>query len=157
VVFANSTGPSSIWLAEHGTNFITEYLIDSHNVIRYPTSSSPRHYITLPFWIAERADDKGFWFNEHEGNRIAFFNTTAMTLLEYEVPTRDPFNGYIANALTLSADPNDKNKVWFTEFNHDKTAVHLFHLILIHQQVRLTCCHRQITQHRKMSHRRQQH
>jgi streptogramin lyase len=123
VVFANSTRPSSIWLAEHGTNFITEYLIDSHNVIRFPTSSSPRHYITLPYWIAEPADHKGFWFNEHEGNRIAFFNTTAMTLLEYEVPTRDPFNGYKANALTLSADPNDNNKVWFTEFNHDKIGV----------------------------------
>src|SRR5437660_5700694 len=46
-----------------------------------------------------------------------------MALLEYEVPTRDPFNGYIANALTLSADPNDNNKVWFTEFNHDKIGV----------------------------------
>ena len=46
-----------------------------------------------------------------------------MALLEYEVPTRDPLNGYIANALTLSADPNDNNKVWFTEFNHDKIGV----------------------------------
>jgi len=123
VVFANNTRPSSIWLAEHGTSFITEYRLDSHNVMRFPTSSSPRHYITLPYWIAEPADHNGFWFNEHEGNRIAFFNTTAKTLLEYEVPTRDPFNGYIANALTLSADPNDNNKVWFTEFNHDKIGV----------------------------------
>jgi virginiamycin B lyase len=122
VVFGN-TEPSSIWLAEHGTSFITEYRIDSHSVIKFPTSSSPRHYITLPYWIAEPADHKGFWFNEHEGNRIAFFNTTAMTLLEYEVPTRDPLNGYIANALTLSADPNDKNNVWFTEFNRDKIGV----------------------------------
>src|SRR6266487_4048226 len=123
VVFANNTRPSSIWLAEHGTSFITEYRLDSHIIIKFPTSSSPRHYITLPYWIAEPADHKGFWFNEHEGNRIAFFNTTAMALLEYEVPTRDPLNGYIANALTLSADPNDKNKVWFTEFNHDKIGV----------------------------------
>jgi sugar lactone lactonase YvrE len=123
VVFANDNRPASIWLAEHGTSFITEYRIDSQSVIKFPTSSSPRHYITLPYWIAEPADHKGFWFNEHEGNRIAFFNTTAMVLLEYEVPTRDPLNGYIANALTLSADPNDKNKVWFTEFNHDKIGV----------------------------------
>jgi hypothetical protein len=42
---------------------------------------------------------------------------------EYEVPTRDPHNAYLANALTLSADPNDNNKVWFTEFNHDKIGV----------------------------------
>ena len=41
VVFTNSTRPSSIWLAEHGTNFIRENLIDSHSVIRFPTSSSP--------------------------------------------------------------------------------------------------------------------
>src|SRR5438445_7310673 len=122
VVFGN-TEPSSIWLAEHGTSFITEYRIDSHSVINFPTSSSPRHYITLPYWIAEPADHKGFCFKEHEANRIAFFNTTAMALLEYEVPTRDPFNGYIANALTISADPNDNNKVWFTEFNHDKIGV----------------------------------
>jgi hypothetical protein len=122
VVFGN-TEPSSIWLAEHGTSFITEYRIDSHSVIKFPTSSSPRHYITLPYWIAEPADHKGFWFNEHEGNRIAFFNTTAMALLEYEVLTRDPLNGYIANALTLSADPNDIKKVWFTEFNHNKIGV----------------------------------
>ncbi|MGA9152888.1 MAG: hypothetical protein WBZ36_20110, partial [Candidatus Nitrosopolaris sp.] len=46
-----------------------------------------------------------------------------MTLSEYEVPTRDPLNAYLTNALTLSADPNDNNRVWFTEFNHDKIGV----------------------------------
>jgi hypothetical protein len=71
----------------------------------------------------EPANHKGFWLNEQEGNRIAFFNTTAMTLSEYEVPTRDPLNAYLANALTLSADPNDNSRVWFTEFNHDKIGV----------------------------------
>jgi hypothetical protein len=48
---------------------------------------------------------------------------TDSTLSEYEVPTRDPLNGYIANVLTLSSDPNDNDKVWFTEFNHDKIGV----------------------------------
>jgi streptogramin lyase len=126
VVFANnnnSTRPSSIWVPEHGTSFITEYSFDSKTVVRFPTSSSPRHYTTLPYWISEPANHKGFWFNEHEGNRIAFFNTTSMTLSEYEVPTRDPLDAYLANALTLSADPHDNNKVWFTEFNHDKIGV----------------------------------
>jgi hypothetical protein len=126
LVFANdnnSTRPSSIWVPEHGTSFITEYSTDSKTVVRFPTSTSPRHYTTLPYWMAEPANHKGFWFNEHEGNRIAFFNSTAMTLSEYEVPTRDPRDGYLANALTLSADPNDNNKVWFTEFNHDKIGV----------------------------------
>src|SRR5438093_6330417 len=54
VVFANNSNnvrPSSIWLAEHGTSFITEYRIDSHRVLRFPTSSSFRQYTTLPYWI----------------------------------------------------------------------------------------------------------
>jgi hypothetical protein len=66
---------------------------------------------------------KSFWFNEHEGNRISFFNTTNTSLTEYEVPTRDPRDGYLANALTLAVDPNNSNKTWFTEFNHDKIGV----------------------------------
>jgi streptogramin lyase len=127
VVFANddknNTKPSSIWVTEHGPSLVTEYLFDSNTVTRFPTSSSPRHYSTLPYWMGEPANHKGFWFNEHEGNRISFFNTTAMSMSEYEVPTRDPHDSYLANALTLSADPNDNNKVWFTEFNHDKIGV----------------------------------
>jgi sugar lactone lactonase YvrE len=129
VVFANNSNnarPSSIWLAEHGTSFITEYRIDSHKVIRFPTSSSFRQYTTLPYWIRAASvgtDGNSFWFNEHIGNRIALFNTTDKTLTEYEIPTRDPLNGYISNALTLAVDPNDSNKTWFTEFNHDKIGV----------------------------------
>jgi streptogramin lyase len=123
-VFEGKDGkPSSIWLPEHGTSFITEYKIGSKSVMRFPTSASYRHYTTLPYWMAEAPGDKGFWFNEHEGNRISFFNTTDMTLTEYEVPTRDPPNAYISNALTLTIDPNDTNKTWFTEFNHDKIGV----------------------------------
>ena len=66
---------------------------------------------------------KSFWFNEHEGNRISFFNTINTSLTEYEVPTRDPRDGYLANALTLAVDPNNSNRTWFTEFNHDKIGV----------------------------------
>jgi len=123
-VFEGKNGKtSSIWLPEHGTSFITEYETASKSVMRFPTSASYRHYVTLPYWMAEAPDGKGFWFNEHEGNRISFFNITDMTLTEYEIPTRDPVDGYLANALTIAVDPNDTNKVWFTEFNHDKIGV----------------------------------
>jgi virginiamycin B lyase len=60
------------------------------------------------------------WFNEHRGNRIAFFDFLSRTLTEYEVPTRNIQGGYIANLLTIAADPNDANKVWFTELTEDK-------------------------------------
>jgi streptogramin lyase len=129
VVFDNRSSSSylssTIWLAEHGTSFVTEYDVVSQHIKRFPTSQSLHQYVTLPYWIRTAGMDgtKSFWFNEHMGNRIAFFNTTDMTLTEYEVPTRDPSNGYLANALTIAVDPVDSDKAWFTEFNHDKIGI----------------------------------
>jgi|GEM_PF-463322 len=120
----NDNKSSSIWITEHGSSFVTEYQTALHSVTRFPTSSSFRHYTTLPYWIrAAENGSKSFWFNEHEGNRISFFNTTNNSLTEYEVPTRDPRDGYLANALTLAIDPNNSNSTWFTEFNHDTIGV----------------------------------
>jgi hypothetical protein len=75
-----------------------------------------------PFWIRE-GPKEGFWFNEHYGNRMAFFNTTDMTLTEYEIPTRDPFLGYIANVLNFAVDPSNSNNIWFSEYDHDKIGM----------------------------------
>ncbi len=120
----NNYKSSSVWITEHGSSFITEYQTASHSFTRFPTSCSFRHYTTLPYWIRAAANgSKNFWFNEHEGNRIAFFNTTSNSLTEYEVPTRDSRDGYLANALTLAVDPNNSNRTWFTEFNHDKIGI----------------------------------
>ena len=84
VVFAKGNRPTSIWLAEHGYELYIRISYRFSQGHKISDISSPRHYITLPYWIAEPADHKGFWFNEHEGNRIVFFNTSAMALLEYE-------------------------------------------------------------------------
>ncbi|MGA9153177.1 MAG: hypothetical protein WBZ36_21575, partial [Candidatus Nitrosopolaris sp.] len=120
----NKNKSSSVWITEHGSSFVTEYQTALHTVTRFPTSSSFRHYTTLPYWIRAAGNgSRSFWFNEHEGNRIAFFNTTNTSLTEYEVPTRDPRDAYLANALTLAVDPNNSNRTWFTEFNHDKIGV----------------------------------
>ncbi|MGI0043640.1 MAG: hypothetical protein ACRD47_08005, partial [Nitrososphaeraceae archaeon] len=120
VVFDNV----SLWVTEHGPSFVTEFDLASEQIKKYPTFSSFRHPTTLPYWISTGLNDNtSFWFNEHIGNRIAYFNTTAMTLTEYEIPTRNATNGYIANALTLNVNPTDNNKVWFTEFNNDKVGV----------------------------------
>jgi virginiamycin B lyase len=120
IVFDNA----SLWVTEHGTSFVTEVDVISKQIKRYPTFSSFRHPTTLPYWISTGLNDNtSFWFNEHIGNRIAYFNTTSMTLTEYEVPTRNATNGYIANALTLNIDPMDNDKVWFTEFNNDKIGI----------------------------------
>jgi streptogramin lyase len=109
----------TIWLTEHGTSFITEYHIDSKNLTRFPTSQNAYHVTTLPFWIREVNDGKGMWINEHEGNKIAFFDTVHKTLIEYEIPSR-PVDGYLVYPLNIAADPFDGNKLWFSEWNTDK-------------------------------------
>jgi len=54
---------------------------------------------------------------------MAFLNFSGPTLTEYEVPTRDPAMAYLANALTISADPTDENKLWFTELTTNKIGM----------------------------------
>lgn len=109
----------TIWLTEHGTSFLTEYSLDSKNLTRFPTSQNVYHATTLPFWIREVNGGKGIWFNEHEGNKIAFFDTVNKTLTEYEIPSR-PADGYLVYPLNIAADPSDGNKLWFSEWNTDK-------------------------------------
>ncbi|VVC05290.1 Virginiamycin B lyase [uncultured archaeon] len=109
----------TIWLTEHGTSFITEYQIDSKNLTRFPTSQNAYHVTTLPFWIREVNGGKGMWINEHEGNKIAFFDTVNKTLTEYAIPSR-PADGYLVYPLNIAADPSDGNKLWFSEWNTDK-------------------------------------
>jgi streptogramin lyase len=110
----------SAWVTEHGTSFLTEYNLKTQEVKRYPTALHPIQISTLPYWLAQDPDGKGVWFNEHRGNRIAFFDFSNHTLTEYEVPTRNPQMGYIANVLTVAADPTNENRAWFTELTEDK-------------------------------------
>lgn len=110
----------SAWVTEHGTSFLTEYNTKTLEMKRYPTALHPIHVSTLPYWLEADTGGEGVWFNEHRGNRIAFFDFPSRTLTEYEVPTRNPEMGYIANVLTIAVDPTDRNKVWFTEFTEDK-------------------------------------
>jgi virginiamycin B lyase len=110
----------SAWVTEHGTSFLTEYNFNTQEIKRYPTALHPIQISTLPYWLAQDPTGKGVWFNEHRGNRIAFFDFSNRTLTEYEVPTRNPQMGYIANVLTIAADPTNENRSWFTEWSEDK-------------------------------------
>ena len=112
----------TVWLTEHGTSFLTRYQIDSKNLTRFPTDQNVYHVTTLPFWMREVNDGKGIWFNEHEGNKIAFFDTVNNTLIEYEIPSR-PADGYLVYPLNIASNPSDGSKLWFSEWNTDKFGV----------------------------------
>lgn len=112
---------NSAWVTEHSTSLLTRFDTKTQEMTRYPTALHPIQIVTLPYWM-EPAGQNGIWFNEHRGNRIGFFDFSENTLTEYEVPTRNPEGGYIANVLTISADPANENKVWFTELTEDKVG-----------------------------------
>ncbi len=111
---------STLWITEHGTSFLTKYEMGSH-LQRFPTSVTIQNGTTLPFWLRQDPDTQGIWFNEHTGNRIAFFDTNNMTMTEYEIPSR-PADGYVVYPLNIAVDQNG-NKVWFSEWNTDKIGV----------------------------------
>lgn len=112
-------GNDSVWLTEHGTSFLTEYLLGENKVIRYPTSQNAFHATTLPFWLREAGGGKYLWFNEHEGNKLAFFDVENKTMIEYDIPSR-PKDGYLTYPLNIATDPNDGMILWFSEWNTDK-------------------------------------
>jgi len=109
---------NEVWFTEHGTSTISQYSLDTNQVKQFPTSTNLFNATTLPFWLKE-SQNNGLWVNEHTGNRIAFFNTTDMTLLEYEIPSR-PIDGMIVYPLGLTVT---QDSVWFSEWNTDKIGV----------------------------------
>ena len=109
---------SSIWVTEHGTSFITKFK-DFQSVIKFPTSQNEFHATSLPFWLKGTKDGKGFWFNEHTGNKIGFFDIEKMELIEYDIPSR-PHNGYIVYPLNIATDPTNDDLLWFSEWNTNK-------------------------------------
>lgn len=108
---------NTLWITEHGTSFLTKYEMDSQ-LQRFPTNVIPQNGTTLPFWLRQDPDTQGIWFNEHTGNRIAFFDTKNMTMTEYEIPSR-PADGYVVYPLNIAVDQIG-SKIWFSEWNTDK-------------------------------------
>ncbi|MDE1872600.1 MAG: hypothetical protein KGH99_03880 [Thaumarchaeota archaeon] len=111
----------SIWLTEHGTSFLTEYQFGNDQIVRYPTSQNVYHATTLPFWIRGIDDGKDLWFNEHEGNKVAYFDPVNKTMIEYDIPSR-PADGYLTYPLNIATDPADNMILWFSEWNTNKIA-----------------------------------
>ncbi|MHB8603086.1 MAG: Vgb family protein [Nitrosotalea sp.] len=138
------TNNETIWVTEHSSSTISEYDLQSNNWKRFSTAQAIHPIPTLPFWMRESLDHKGIWFNEHQGNRIAFLNTTDYTLTEFDIPNNQPpeLSPYMLNnpvspqniaaqndyysavfTLNLSLDPKDPNKFWFSQWDADKVGV----------------------------------
>jgi len=117
------------WVTDHGTSIFFMLNSTDGKVTEYSTSPLSSNSssglndfgYTLPYWI--RMDSTGnLWFNEHVGNKIARFNTTDRTLVEYVIPTQNRmWPPGISNALQFSIGKN--NQIWFTEWTENKLGM----------------------------------
>lgn len=107
-----------------------------------------KHAYTLPYWIKKSGGS--LWFNEWEGNKIARFDFSHKTLIEYWIPSQNRLWGIcssfnntmnsstnysnnntrqtcgIANVLQFSTENGNGNnndnakQIWFTEWSENK-------------------------------------
>jgi streptogramin lyase len=100
-----------LWFTNHATSFFGFINLTSNTITQYSTSlaySQGLPIVSLPYWIHQSSNGIT-WFNEHFGNRIAAFNLTSRSLVEYIIPENN------SSPLQLVVD-DVAGKVWFTEF-----------------------------------------
>lgn len=129
----------NLWVTNHGTSIFFKFDTSTGQFTQYSTSPISTKVFggkqidayTLPYWIS--SDSTGsIWFNEHIGNKIARFDPSKETLIEYWIPTQNPAYSQcadiapgtecgIANALQFTMDPS--SNAWFTEWTENKIGV----------------------------------
>ena len=109
-----------VWTNDHASSLFLMLDPSTGNIKQYSTSFPlPTNTTTLPYY--NQYKDGKLWFNEHYGNAIAFFDVKNNTMVEYHIPTKDPFWGNASNPLRFVFDNN--GSVWFTEWTENKIGV----------------------------------
>jgi|tagenome__1003787_1003787.scaffolds.fasta_scaffold20954396_3 virginiamycin B lyase len=106
-----------VWANDHASSLFLLLDTKTGNVKQFATSpATTRITPTLPYYNAYR--DGKIWFNEHEGNTIAYYQPENNTLIEYHIPTRNFNWGNTSNPLQFTIDNN--GSIWFTEWTENK-------------------------------------
>ena len=101
-----------LWINDHATNLFFMLDPSSGKTKQFSTSlpSTRNSTTTLPYFNELREDK--LWFNEHEGNAIAYYDIKDSTLVEYHIPTRSKIWGNTSNPLKFTIDSNGINMVY---------------------------------------------
>ena len=127
-----------IWIADTSSSFFFSFDPEDESFTRYITSEpTPSTYgnssgliktpVSRPYWM-EKGDDGRIIFNEQTANRLAFFDPVDESLVEYLIPSKNPY----WSDCELTTDCGlaqvfgfdvDGDKVWFTEWVENNIGV----------------------------------
>ena len=134
-----AVGPlGNIWIADTaGNSFykfnpedkkVTEFTTSKPSILTYGNASGLiKTPITRPYWNA--FDSNGnMWFNQQTGNRLAVFDPNSESLIEYDIPSKNPSWSDCGDltdcGLSQSFGFNfQDDQVWFTEWVENKIGV----------------------------------
>lgn len=127
-----------LWLADTSSSYFFSFNTTSETFTHYVTSPPDvlsygnmtgviQTPVSRPYWI-DISDSGKVIFNEQTANRIAVFDTDTERLIEYSIPSRNPFwsdcggmaSCGIAQALGIQSH---EDKVWFTEWAENHIGV----------------------------------
>jgi len=132
-------GPlGSIWIADTAGNSFykfnpedkktTEFITSKPSILTYGNASGLiKTPITRPYWNAFDSDGN-MWFNQQTGNRLAVFNPNSESLIEYDIPSKNPTWSDCGDltdcGLAQSFGFTFKGEqVWFTEWVENNIGV----------------------------------
>ena len=132
-------GPlGNIWIADTAGNSFYKFNPEDKKVMEFTTSKPSiltygnasgliKTPITRPYWNAFDSDGN-MWFNQQTGNRLAVFNPNSESLIEYEIPSKNPSWSDCGDltdcGLSQSFGFAFKNEqVWFTEWVENNIGV----------------------------------
>ena len=101
-----------LWLTQHGASLVSEFNPVTHYFRTFSTSIPPPG-ASYPYFVYVDNSTGNIWFNEHYGNTISVFDPRSNTLVEYEIPSKNPEDGNISGALTMTL--SSSGTPWFTE------------------------------------------
>ncbi|ABX13567.1 virginiamycin B lyase family protein [Nitrosopumilus maritimus] len=134
-----SVGPAgNVWIADTASSSFYRFSPNDNKVIEFVTSDAPiwtfgnssgliKTPITRPYWNS--FDSNGnMWFNQQTANRLAVFDPVSESLLEYDIPSKNPGwadCGELVDCGTAqSFDFTVQNgQVWFTEWVENNIGV----------------------------------
>ena len=108
------------WTNDHASSLFVMLDPKTGYIQQFATSpATTRITPTLPYY--NDFSEGKYWFNEHEGNAIAYYKPESKTLIEYHIPTTNFNWGNTSNPLRFAIDNN--GSVWFTEWTENKIGV----------------------------------